>query len=182
MTINTKQTLRVLYVLVWVIFTGVSIEAGGWIFSTFYTLEINSINAHRSWPGIDLSSLYDYGRGYFLSVMLQVILVSILKAVLFYRIIGILKAEGLDISQPFTKNVGRFLFRMSYLSLLIGLFSWSGAGYSGWLASKGVKLPDLQYLHLRGADVWLFMGVTIFVIAQLFKRGIEIQTENELTV
>jgi hypothetical protein len=71
---------------------------------------------------------------------------------------------------------------MSYLALLIGLFSWSGAQYSGWLLSKGVKLPDLQYLRLGGADVWLFMGVTIVVIAQVFKRGIEIQTENELTV
>jgi hypothetical protein len=30
--------------------------------------------------------------------------------------------------------------------------------------------------------VWLFMSVTLFVIAQIFKRGIEIQTENELTV
>ena len=92
------------------------------------------------------------------------------------------KDQRVDINQPFSKNVGRFLFRMSYLSLLIGLFSWSGAEYSEWLLSKGVKLPDLQYLRLGGADVWLFMGVTIFVIAQVFKRGIEIQTENELTV
>jgi len=43
-------------------------------------------------------------------------------------------------------------------------------------------MPDVQYLRLGGADVWLFMGVTLFVIAQIFKRGIEIQTENELTV
>jgi hypothetical protein len=35
---------------------------------------------------------------------------------------------------------------------------------------------------MAGADVWLFMGVTLFVIAQIFRRGIEIQTENELTV
>jgi hypothetical protein len=26
------------------------------------------------------------------------------------------------------------------------------------------------------------MGVTLYVIAQIFKRGIEIQSENELTV
>jgi len=45
-----------------------------------------------------------------------------------------------------------------------------------------VKMPDTQHLRLGGADVWLFMSVTLFVIAQIFKRGIEIQTENELTV
>ena len=105
-----------------------------------------------------------------------------MRAVLFYLIIDILQNKKLDIARPFNKNVGRFLFRISYLSLLIGLFSWSGAEYTEWLLSKGVKLPGLQYLRLGGADVWLFMGVTIFVIAQIFKRGIEIQTENELTV
>ena len=182
MKISTKQTLKVLYVLVWIIFIGVCIEAGGWIFSTFYTLKINPINAHRSWPGLDLSSLYDYGRGYFLAEMSQISLVSLMRAVLFYMIIDILQNKKLDITQPFSKNVGRFLFRMSYLSLLIGLFSWAGAEYTEWLISKGVKLPDLQFLRLGGADVWLFMGATIFVIAQVFKRGIEIQTENELTV
>lgn len=182
MKISTKQILKVLYVLSLIIFIGVCIEAGGWIFSTFYTLEINPVNAHRSWPGLDLSSLYDYGRGYFLAEMAQISLVSLMRAVLFYMIVDILQDKKLDITQPFNKNVGRFLFRMSYLSLLIGLFSWLGAKYTGWLLSKGVKLPDLQNLRLDGADVWLFMGVTIFVIAQIFKRGIEIQTENELTV
>ena len=43
-------------------------------------------------------------------------------------------------------------------------------------------MPDTQLLHLGGADVWLFMAVILFIIAQIFKRGIEIQTENELTV
>ena len=182
MKISTEQTLKFLNVLAWIIFVGVCIETGGFIFSTFYTLEINPVNAHRSWPGLDLSSLYAYGRGYYLAEMSQISLVSLMRAVLFYWIVDILQHKKLDIAQPFSKNMGRFLFRVSYLSLVIGLFSWSGAEYTLWLESKGVKLPDLQYLRLGGADVWLFMGVTIFVIAQVFKRGIEIQTENELTV
>lgn len=41
-------------------------------------------------------------------------------------------------------------------------------------------MPDLHYLRLGGADVWLFMGITLLVIAQIFKKGIEIQ--NDLTV
>ena len=43
-------------------------------------------------------------------------------------------------------------------------------------------MPEVQYLRLGGADVWLFMGVILFVLAQMFKRGIEIQSENDLTV
>jgi len=105
-----------------------------------------------------------------------------MRAVLFYLILDILQNKKLDISRPFSKNVGRFLFNATFLSLLIGLFSLAGAQYTEWLESRGVQLPDLQHLRLAGADVWLFMGVTLFVIAQIFKKGIEIQTENELTV
>ena len=85
-------------------------------------------------------------------------------------------------AQPFSKEVGRFIFKISYVALLIGLFSWWGVKYAEWLVKQGVKMPDIEYLRLGGADVWLFMSVTLFVIAQIFKRGIEIQTENELTV
>jgi putative transcriptional regulator len=47
---------------------------------------------------------------------------------------------------------------------------------------QGVKNPDLQYLRIGGADVWMFMGITLLVIVQIFKKGIEIQNENDLTV
>lgn len=43
-------------------------------------------------------------------------------------------------------------------------------------------MPDVRQLSFGGADVWLFMGVTLLVIAYMFKRGIEIQSENELTI
>ena len=85
-------------------------------------------------------------------------------------------------AQPFSKEVGRFIFKVSYWALVIGLFCWWGIKYTAWFVKQGVKMPDIQSLRLGGADVWLFMGVTLFVIAQIFKRGIEIQSENELTV
>jgi len=53
--------------------------------------------------------------------------------------------------------------------------------YCDWLTKKGVTFPDLQPV-LSGAGEFLLLGAIIFIIAQVFKRGIEIQTENELTV
>ena len=85
-------------------------------------------------------------------------------------------------SQHFNQEFGRFIFQVSYLSLGIGLFSNWGVNYTGWLVGQGVEMPDIRHLRLGGADVWLFMGVTLFVIANIFKRGIEIQSENELTI
>ena len=85
-------------------------------------------------------------------------------------------------SQPFNKKVRRFIFLLSYAALLIGLFSLYGVKYTEWLTKQGIKMPDTQYMLLGGSDVWLFMAVVLFVIAQIFNRGIEIQSENELTV
>jgi len=182
MEITTKQILKVLYILSWIIFVGVCIEAGGFIFNTFFTLVVNPVGARNFWEGLNLSALYQHDPGYFLVITSMMCLAAVMRALLFYWIIKILHDKKLDMSQPFNKDVQRFVFRISYLSLFIGICSWWGAKYSAWMVKQGVTMPDVQYLRLGGADVWLFMGVTLFVIAQIFKRGIEIQTENELTV
>ena len=110
------------------------------------------------------------------------IIVAVMRPLIFYLIIKVLHDKKLNLAQPFNNEVGLFIFRLSYLSLATGLFSWWGVKYAGWLTTKGVAMPDIQNMRLGGADVWLFMGVTVFVIAQIFKRGVEIQTENELTI
>jgi hypothetical protein len=179
---RTQLVLKIMYVLSWIIFVGVCIEAGGSIFSAFYTLEINSINARTFWVGNDLSGLYTYGRGYFFIETLLISIVSVIKVRIFYLIIKNLHPKTISISQPFSREIGRLIFNISYLSLFIGFFSLWGVKYTEWLVEQGVKMPDIHYLRLGGADVWLFMGVILFILAQIFKRGIEIQSENELTV
>ena len=182
MEINTKQILKILYVLSWIIFVGVCFEAGGFIFNTFFTLVINPVDAKHFWPNIDFSSLYRYDPGHFFAQTLLMIIVAVMRALIFYLIIKVLHDKKLNLAQPFNNEVGLFIFRLSYLSLATGLFSWWGVKYAGWLTTKGVAMPDIQNMRLGGADVWLFMGVTVFVISQIFKRGVEIQTENELTI
>lgn len=182
MKITTTQVLRVLYILSWIIFVGVCFEAGGFLFNTFFSLAIKPIGARYFWPNIDLSGLYRWDRGYFVIETMLMISVAVLRSVIFYFIIKLLHDKKLDVYRPFNAAVARFVARISYLSIFTGILSWWGAKYAAFFVTKGVNMPDVQYLRLDGADVWLFMGVTLYVIAQIFKRGIEIQTENELTV
>lgn len=179
--ISTSSILKFLYVLSWIIFVGICIEACGLLFNTLFIMGYNPIGPNAIWEGADLSSLYTYDRGYFLAETLLMIIPAIFKAVMFYLIVKVLQNK-LDIIQLFNETVRRFIANIAYLSLGIGLFSAWGINYTQWLVKQGVKMPDLQQLHLAGADVWLFMAVTLFVIAQIFKRGIEIQDEHELTV
>jgi ABC-type Fe3+ transport system permease subunit len=182
MTISTKQILRALLILSWIIFIGVCIEASGCIFSASYTLLINPINAAHFWEGNDLSGLYKYDPGQFFAETLLISIATVLKAGMFYLIVKMLNDKKIDLAKPFSDEVRRFILKISGLSFGIGFFTQWGVHYTEWLVKKGVSMPDTQHLHLGGPDVWFFMGVVLIVIAQIFKRGIEIQTENELTV
>ena len=87
-----------------------------------------------------------------------------------------------DISKPFNDVAAKFIQKLAYLSIGIGIFSIWGTKLVNNLVIEGVKIPAIQYLRIDGADVWLFMGVILLVLARVFKKGIEIQNENDLTV
>ncbi len=176
--ITNNQILKILLIVSWIIFIGVCVEAGSFLFNILYTMVLNPGNSSY----LQLSELYAYDHGQFVVVLIFMSIVAIMRALIFYLIVKILHEKKLDMSQPFNKEVGRFILKVAYLALGIGLFSYWGVKYTEWLESLGVKMPDIQFLRLGGADVWLFMSVTLFVILQIFKKGIEIQTENELTI
>lgn len=180
--ITTQQMLKVLNVLSWIIFIGLCVEAGAILFNAFFTLVLNPVAANNFWKEVDLSGLLAYDKGYFFSETILMSIVAILQALLFYLIVKILSGKKLNFSQPFNDEMTRFISNISYLAIGIGLFSYWGAKYTKWLVEKGVTMPEIQKLGFGGADVWIFMGITLLVIAQIFKRGVEIQAENDLTI
>src|ERR1700759_854491 len=99
--ITTKQMLKFLYLLSWIIFIGVCIEAGGFIFNGILTLVLNTIDAEKIWKQVDLSALYKYDHGYFIAQISYISIVAVLRAILFYFIVKILHDKKLNLSQPF---------------------------------------------------------------------------------
>lgn len=181
--ITTQQILKVLQILSWIIFIGLCIEAGTIVANTFFALVINPEGTENYWEGADyLSSLYKYDYGHFLALTITMIIVAVIKAFMFYSIVNLFTRKNLNMSQPFNLDLRRFILKLSYFAFAIGLFSYYGFKYSVWLSQQGLKTADLSALNLAGADVWLFMGVILFVIVQIVKRGIEIQNENDLTI
>lgn len=180
--ITTKHILIVLNIITWIIFIGVCIEAGGFLFNSLYTLFIGPQNAEFFWNHLDLSSLYKFGKSHFITVTTIVNIVAILRAIMFFVIVKFLYDKKLDLSKPFNLEMRRFILNIGYLSLGISFFCSWGTNYTDSLVRDGVTMPSIHQLRIAGADVWLFMSITLFVIAQLFKKGIELQTENDLTV
>ncbi|MFY7741856.1 MAG: DUF2975 domain-containing protein [Flavobacterium sp.] len=180
--IGTSQILKALYILSWIIFIGLCIDAGGFIFNTLYSLFISDKNVGHFWNYLDFSALYAFSTSSYITQVVLICIVAVLKAILFYCIVKILYDKKVNVEQPFTESVQKFLLSVVYLSFGIGLFSAWGASQSGKLSINGVQLPTLEMMKLDGAGVWFFMGATLLVIAILFKRGIEMQHENELTI
>jgi hypothetical protein len=66
----------------------------------------------------------------------------------------------------------------------IGLFSWWGNNFSKWLKRNGqtVLTQTFENIKFEGADVWLFMAIILLIFGMIFKKGIELQSENDFTV
>ncbi|MFN4315667.1 MAG: DUF2975 domain-containing protein [Chitinophagaceae bacterium] len=179
--ITSSQVLKALQIISWIIFIGLCIEAGGILFNSILTLASNPVVAGHFW-GIDLSGVFNFSRTHFISITTVMFIIATLKAILFYLIVKLFVKKQLDMSKPFSKELRQFMVHMAWLALGIALFSHSGGRFRTWLMEQRVQMPDLSSLRFAGADIWLFMAVILMVFAQILKRGIEIQTENELTV
>jgi hypothetical protein len=178
----TDFLLKALHIITWLIFVGVSIDAGGVLSNTVYAIFIHADLSSHFWGYIDLSKLYDSDQASFVTLTSIMSIVTVLKAVLFYVILKIFNDKKIDLSNPFTQVLGKYIFGIAYCALGIGFFSnWGGDLYK-WILSKNISIPMIQELKIGGADVWLLMGFVILVFAIIFNKGIELQSENDLTV
>lgn len=182
MEIKTVTIMKVLNILSWILFIGLCIEAGSVLFNASYVTFYNPEGAKYLFGNVDVSSLLAFDKGYYFVLLLLIFIASAFKALLFYLIVKVFADKQLNFSKPFNEDFRKFLVQITYISFGIGLFSYWATGLIDWLSGLGVSLLPPDAFRIGGADVWLFMGVVLWVIAIIFKKGIEIQSENELTV
>lgn len=179
--ITTSQMLKVLEILSWIIFIGLCIEAGALIFNSVYALYKPIVAAHF-WNGADLSQLYAYDKWHFITQVSLVVIVAVMKAMIFYLIVKLFYDKKFSLSKPFNNAIMGVVLNIAYLCLGAGFFSMWSTRQMKWFTKKGIAMPDEHLLNIDGADVWLFMAVVLIVFAQVFKKGIELQNENDLTI
>ena len=176
---TTKGILTVLHVISWIIFVGLCVRAGAFLYTSLASLYFNPAGAKNLYSGLNLSNLYDFDTTYYIVIVSVIIIVTVLKAIIFYLVIKIfLKINYVN---PFSPQIASLISMIGYISLGVGILTRMANGYCNWLIKKGVSLPDMDNYLGAGTEFLLFAGVIVF-IAQVFKRGIELQSENELTV
>ncbi len=82
-----------------------------------------------------------------------------------------------NLSTPFTMEVVLLLQKISSVLLGTAVFSFVNNQYGKWIFKRISGSPVVF-----ATEEILFMAGLIFIISQLFKRGVELQSENDLTI
>lgn len=166
------------HIVAWIIFVGLSIEAGGlivnFIFSVFKPEFVGNL-----YQKLDLRDMYAENKWAFYGMYSFVLAIAILKACLFYLVIMLM--HKLDLSKPFSSFVSKKILQISYYTFSIGMISYIAREATRNMEHHGIATDKLNGL-LENGQAFILMAAVIYVIAIIFKKGIELQEENDLTV
>lgn len=167
-----------LHIVAWVIFVGLCIEAGGVIVNFIFSLFKPEL-VQNLYQKLDLSEIYHESKWAFLGMYSFILSISILKATLFYIVIRLM--HKMDLSKPFNTFVSKQILQISYLTLSIGLLSYIARQLAENLMHHEFVTDSLNQFW-GDSQAFILMGAVIYIIATIFKKGIELQIENDLTV
>lgn len=167
-----------LTVIAWVIFVGLCVEAGALLVNFGMSLYNPKFIAHL-YQKLDLSAMYARSEWAFYTMYSFILSIAILKALLFYVVIRL--TYDFNLLKPFSDAVAKQITHISYVTLSIGLLSFIAREASNHLLHRGYEIDKLNQFW-ADSQAFILMAAIIYVISQIFKKGIELQNENDLTV
>ncbi len=167
-----------LYIFSWIIFVGLSIEAGGLVVNFVFSI-CKPEFVQNLYQKLDLSEMYERNEFVFFGIYGFILAISILKAWLFYVVVILL--SKLHLSKPFNSFVSGQITQISYITFSIGILS-----YIARQTTQNLQHHGYEVYHLDGfwedSQAFILMAAVVYVIAAIFRKGVEIQNENDLTV
>jgi hypothetical protein len=171
---KTDSILAVMNVLAWITFFGLLIKAGA-ILISFGVGFLNPAASKNVYMGTDLSTLKELNSGNYISIVSFMVAIILLEAYIAFQLTRVLSKIKLE--NPFTVEISRLLEKISYSILSTWVVVMIYNALVAWILKR---IPDSGVNFISGEFIF-FAGV-VFVISQIFKKGVEIQRENELTV
>ena len=178
MSKTNNFVFTILKIVAWIIFVGLSIEAGGLIVNFIFSLT-NPEFVGNLYQKLDLSDLYERSQWAFYSMYSFILSIAILKAVLFYYVVMLV--SKIDLLNPFSSFVSRQITQISYFTLTIGLLSSLAQQSAKNLLHRGFDTDNLNEFW-ADSQAFILMAAVVYIIAIIFKKGVAIQNEIDLTV
>ena len=171
---RTKQILQIMYVLTWIAFVGLMIETGA-ILVSYVVSCINPGAAENMYKDLKLGELRALSIWQFTLSVSYTAAISGMKAFVLFLVIKAL--SKVNLANPFTVEVAAILERISYILSGIWIVAVVNNQHAGWLLKR-----TAIHSETFSSEEFIFMARLVFIISQVFKRGVEIQSENDLTV
>jgi hypothetical protein len=174
MKTRTDYLLAFMNVLAWLTFFGLWVKAGAILISYGVSFKhpIASENLYMGW---NLSKVRQYDFGHYTVMVIMNVVVLLIDAYIAFLVTRAL--SKIKMSNPFTMEVSKILEKISYLILLVWVIAMLYNSYITWLSKQ---ISGFQENKFSGE--FILMAGVVFVFSQIFKKGVEIQSENELTV
>lgn len=167
-----------LHIVAWVIFVGLCIEAGALITNFVFSI-YNPAMVKNLYQKLDLSEMYNRSQWAFYGMYSFILVVAFLKAYLFYIVAMLM--HKIDLSKPFNSFVSGRIVKISYCTFSIGIVSYIARQTAKNLQHHGYAIDNLNQFW-ADSQAFILMAAVIYIIAAIFKKGVEIQNENDLTV
>ena len=170
---KTERILKVAKIFSWFAFIGLMIKSGAILVT--YLLSISNPEISKNmYESLNLFEYYNHSFiNYTIIVFYKIILFSV-EAYIAYLVIQLLKK--LNIKQPFNIDVHSFMRKISFAIFYLWIIAI--------MHNTHIQIIGKKYnfeMSLFSSD-FVFLSLIIFIFAQIVKRGIEIQSENDLTI
>lgn len=170
---KTTEVLKILQVVAWIIFIGLCIDAG--VMLVTFLVRMFAGFTSFVYPGTDFSQLLSFSKWHYAIMASLIVILAGLKAYLFFQVVKIVSEVNIEF--PFNEYNAGLISKISSIALQIGITALLTNGYAQWLMKN-----DIQLTYEGGDAEYLLLAGILIVIAQIFKRGVELQSENELTI
>lgn len=178
MKTKSNFIFKALHLIAWLIFIGLSIEACGLLVNFIVSIYKPEF-VPNLYQKLDLTEMYSQNKWNFYQIYSLTLSVLFLKAILFYIVVMLM--YKLDLSKPFSQYVSNTILKISYFTFSIGILSYIAQETLKHIQHKGFVINDLK-LFATDSEAFILMSAIIYIIGIIFKKGIELQNENELTI
>jgi hypothetical protein len=170
---RTERILKIMKFFSWFAFIGLMIKAGGILFTYILSIE-NAEISKNLYEGLNMYEYRNYSFTHYSFIIGYKIILFAIEAYISYLVIKLLKV--LNIKQPFNMDVQKLMQQISNCIFYLWIIAIVHNTHTQLIGKK----HDFE-MDLFSSD-FVFLSVIIFIFAQIVKRGIEIQSENDLTI
>jgi hypothetical protein len=173
---GTELVFKIMHILVWGLFIGFAIEAGAML--TSYAVSCINPEAEKNlYKGLNLDNLRQFNFWHYTMTVSFLVALQVMKSLFCFQVIKTL--SKIDLKNPFPKVVARRLEKIGYIAF--GTWIVTMLMLSNEYTSLLMKITEKLHGNWLSGE-FILMGGLVFIISQLVRHGVEIQSENDLTV